>query len=262
MDYLAKKNPHIRDNDISFEEGPHIYTIKGERNTHTSVTTWVHSFFPKFDADEAIRKKRKSKNWIKDPLYGKTDKEIKAVWEANRDDAATKGTKMHYDIECFYNEQPSKENDSIEYKHFLKFAADYAHLKPYRTEWMVFHEEMKLAGSIDMVFENPDGTLQIFDWKRCKELRFVNTWQQAIPSCLGHLDDTNYSHYSLQLNIYKVILEQKYDKKITGLFLVVLHPNNESYKVVEVRDLQEDVHQLFDLRQMQLENDKLLRNAK
>ena len=29
--YLAKKNPHERDNDISFEEGPHIYTVKGNR---------------------------------------------------------------------------------------------------------------------------------------------------------------------------------------------------------------------------------------
>ena len=27
-------------------------------------------------------------------------------------------------------------------------------MTPYRTEWMVYHEELRLAGSIDMIFEN------------------------------------------------------------------------------------------------------------
>ena len=30
---LAKQNPHERDAHISFEEGPHIYTIDGEGAT-------------------------------------------------------------------------------------------------------------------------------------------------------------------------------------------------------------------------------------
>ena len=32
MDTLAKKNSHERDGHISFEEGPHIYTIDGDAN--------------------------------------------------------------------------------------------------------------------------------------------------------------------------------------------------------------------------------------
>ena len=42
--FLANKNPHPRDKDIIFDEGPHIYTIKGDSN-FTSVTTWNHSHF-------------------------------------------------------------------------------------------------------------------------------------------------------------------------------------------------------------------------
>ena len=30
MDFLAEKNLHERDSHITFEEGPHIYTIDGE----------------------------------------------------------------------------------------------------------------------------------------------------------------------------------------------------------------------------------------
>ena len=53
MDYLAKKHPHKRDLCITFDEGPHIYTINRDSN-YTSVTTWNHSHFEKFDADVII----------------------------------------------------------------------------------------------------------------------------------------------------------------------------------------------------------------
>ena len=38
----------------------------------------------------------------------------------NRNEAASAGTKLHYDIECTYN-NISVTNDSIEYKYFLDF---------------------------------------------------------------------------------------------------------------------------------------------
>jgi len=75
---------------------------------------------------------------------------------------------MHYDIECYYNQVPVS-NDSIEYTYFRQFLDENPHLLPYRTEWMIYHEDLKIAGSVDMVYRNPDGTLLIYDWKRCKE---------------------------------------------------------------------------------------------
>ena len=90
-------------------------------------------------------------------------------------------------------------------------------LKAYRTEWTVFHEELKIAGSIDMIFENPDGTLQIYDWKRCKEIAKAPAFNKySHIACIDHLPDTNYWHYCLQLNTYKAIIEEKYGKQVTG----------------------------------------------
>jgi nucleoside-diphosphate-sugar epimerase len=43
-----------------------------------------------------------------------------------------------------------------------------------KFEWMIFDEDLKLAGSIDMVYENPDGTLSIYDWKRSKDISKIN----------------------------------------------------------------------------------------
>ena len=181
-----------------------------------------------------------------------TREEIKSAWDLNRDKAAGAGTNMHYDIECYYNECPNK-NDSIEYKYFLSFVNDFPNLKPYRTEWMVFHEELRLAGSIDMVFDNGDGTLSIYDWKRCKEIKKIDQ-KNAITPCIEHLPDTNYWHYCLQLNTYKAILEEKYGKIITDLYLVCLHPENKnnSYLRIKVIDLQIEIKNLFEYRKNQL----------
>jgi len=256
MDYLAKKHEHPRDRNITFDEGPHIYTIDGESD-FMSVTTWNHSHFGHFDADKIIDKMMKSRNWSNSKYYGKTADEIKNQWETNRDEAANAGTAMHYNIECFYNGVAVDEKckDCDEWRYFEQFHNDYKDLKPYRTEWMIYDKELKFAGSVDMLFENEDGTLEIYDWKRSKEIKYDNQWQSAKTPCISHLDDCNYYHYCLQLNTYKAILEKNYGKTITGMYLVCLHPNNEnkSYQRIKVKDLSQEIEDLFEVRRKMLE---------
>jgi ATP-dependent exoDNAse (exonuclease V) beta subunit len=261
LTFLALKNPHPRDETITFDEGPHVYTIRTVANDgqfkydtgYTSTTTFVHSHFPKFNPDIAIRKMRGSRNWKKHECFGMTPKQIKKLWSDRGTSASTAGTKMHYDIECFYNDEP-RLNDSVEYSYFQKFEADRLapggfgeHLKPYRTEWVVYQEDLRLSGSIDMVFEAPDGTLQIYDWKRSKAIKKTNPWSSSMTECIEHLPDSNYWHYALQLNIYKTILETKYGKKVTDLFLVCLHPNNAngSYQLIRVPILKQEMSDLL-----------------
>lgn len=248
--YLAQKNPHPRDQHIEFDEGPHIYTVYGKTG-YTSVTTFIHQQFSHFDADGIIDGmiRRGKLNDPTNKYYGMTKEQIKQAWDANRDAAAGAGTQLHYDIECFYN-NITVNNDSIEYRYFQQFLADYPELKPYRTEWTVFYEEYKLSGSIDMIFENPDGTLQIYDWKRCREIVYDNHFQSAETKCIAHLPDTNFWHYAIQLNTYKTILEHKYGKKITGLYLVCIHPDNplRNYERIEVPVMEKEIADLFAYR--------------
>jgi hypothetical protein len=250
MDTLKNLHPHQRDSRIVFDEGPHIYYIDGSCEGYISCTTWNHSHFEHFDADAIIDKMMSSKNWPNNKYYGKTSDEIKQLWEQNRDQAAEAGTKMHLDIEYFYNQMEVK-NNSIEYQYFQQFVKDYPMLKAYRTEWTVFHEELKIAGSIDMIFENPDGTLQIYDWKRCKEIAKAPAFNKySHIACIDHLPDTNYWHYCLQLNTYKAIIEEKYGKQVTDMYLVCMHPDNKnkSYQRIKVADLQNEVKDLFKKR--------------
>lgn len=260
-DYLAKLNAHERDKFIEFDEGPHIYTVRGERG-YTSVTTWNHSHFSHFDADATIAKILASPNMSKPTYkyYGMTADQIKKMWDANRDQAAGSGTQMHYDIECFWNKMPVK-NDSVEFNYFLNFERDFREKNPgveaYRTEWMVYYEELKLSGSIDMVFINPDGTLRIYDWKRSKEIVHDSAFNKyALNPCIKHMPDTNFWHYALQLNTYKTILEHKYGKKVSELCLVCIHPDNpyKNYEIIPVPFLDKEMADLFENRRQQLES--------
>lgn len=253
---LSKINHHPRDDLIVFDEGPHIYTVNGDSN-YTSVTTWIHSHFKHFDADKVIKQMMASKKWSQNKYFNKTPEEIKAIWEANRDEAAKAGTKMHYDIECYYN-SVAVDNSSVEFSYFMNFVRDHPHLKPYRTEWMVWDEELRLAGSIDMVFfDERSSSLMIYDWKRSREIiRNKQFEEYSTTECISHLPDTNFWHYSLQLNTYKAILEKNYGKKVTDLRLVCLHPSNinKNYIIIDVPNLKEEIDELFSLRYKQITN--------
>lgn len=254
--YLAKKNSHERDARIVFYEEPHIYEIDGQQG-FTSVTTWNHSHFDHFDGEKIIEKMINSGK-TKDPnhkYYGKTREDILEIWEKNRVEASTAGTKMHYNIECFYNNM--EVNDpSIEFEYFMKFRNDNMNLEAYRTEWNVFHEEMKLSGSIDMLYKDTNnGEFYIYDWKRSKGIEFDSTFgKTAKTQCIKHVPDTNFWHYSLQLNVYRKILFEKYDINVTKLCLVVLHPENtsKSYDVIEVPFMDEELEKLWEFRKTQL----------
>lgn len=246
--FLSNKNKHVLDEYIKFDEGPHIYTIEGDSN-YTSVTTWVHKHFPKFDSDKIINNMMKSKNWENNKYYGMTKYEIKNLWRKNGKEAACAGTKMHEDIEHFYNNIEPK-NNSLEFSYFLKFHKKFSNLIPYRTEWMIYNKKHRLAGSVDMIFEKEDGTLEIYDWKRCKEITKVNNFNKfGLTEPVNHLPDSNYWHYCLQLNTYKYIIENDYGKNVSGMYLVCLHPNNKnkSYQRFKVVDLQKEIKQLLSL---------------
>jgi len=149
--------------------------------------------------------------------------------------------------------------DTPEWKYFMKFWNDCGHdLEPYRSEWEVFTDfidksstqerKIKLCGSIDMVFRRKsDGKFVIYDWKRSKEIKSENPFGNGLHP-LDHLPDTNYWHYTLQLNVYKWILETYYGLEVADLYLVILHPDNPSYRRMRLNILTEEVEDMIECR--------------
>jgi ATP-dependent exoDNAse (exonuclease V) beta subunit len=250
---LAYKNEHPRDKSVRFTESTHTYHINGSSKGIVSTTGFVHSFFGHFDADAAIAAMRKSPKWPQHEHYGKTDDEIKAIWEANRDLASGTGTKMHLAIEQYLNEAfgriDPKMKETKEWEYFLNFWRDYSDtLEPYRTEWEVWDDKYLLTGSIDMVFKDKKtGEFHVYDWKRSKEIKRSNPFQSGLGPA-SHMDDTNLSHYTLQLNVYRWFLETHYGLKIKDLCLIILHPNNANYLRIPVPRLEKEIQGMLAAR--------------
>jgi ATP-dependent exoDNAse (exonuclease V) beta subunit len=273
---LQSKFAHPRDRFIRFYNRGHKYEISCDHDSkYTSVTTWNHKHFPKFDADAVIQNIFKSKAWGPDHKYwGMSADEIKNSWKSNGEAVSGAGTNLHERIENFMNDKrftfqytqkelyeiyssdnKGKVDEQVEWEYFLQFVKDHPELKPYRTEWMIFDEDLKLAGSIDMVYENPDGTISIYDWKRSKDISKINTWNKfACNPLICHMPDSNFWHYALQLNTYKAILERKYEKTVTKLCLVRLHPDNQdkTYELLDVPILTKEIMELFEEREKEV----------
>lgn len=250
---LWVRNEHPRDKRLVFHEPSHTYYIDGDSTGVISVTGFLHAFFGHFDADATIDKMMKSPKWPDSKYFGMTKEQIKATWNENGRVASEAGTKMHLAIEMFMNEAthliPDDVLASVEWKYFLKFWKDHGEdLEPFKMEYEVFIEEIKLAGSIDAIFRRKsDGKFLIYDWKRSKEIKTENNFQSGLAP-LNHLPDCNYWHYSLQLNVYRYILEKHYNMEVADMYLVIMHPDNKSYKRMRLNRMDDEVELMIEAR--------------
>jgi len=243
MDLLSSKNHYERDERIQFSDSDHTYLID-EKNKAVSVTELIGRYFPKFDKDFWANKES-----IK---TGKPKNEILKKWDDLGKKARDLGTELHEQIENFYNSKEyirSKELDK-----FFKFHKNHIQDKyqPHRTEWRIFDEDKNLAGTVDMVYEKENGELFIFDWKRSKKIinsdgsiEKNNPFENGLNG-LSHLPSSDYVKYCLQQNIYKNILESKYDKKVSSMNLLILHPHLENYHIIQVESFKNEINYLLD----------------
>jgi hypothetical protein len=193
-----------------------------------------------------------SRNWPNSIYYGKTPEQIKAEWQQGNQ----LGTLLHDTIERYYNQEilSSQMIDpriQKEFVFFLQFVVDFGRLnpdwRPYRTEQYVFDEEYQISGAIDMTFVNSKGELWIVDWKRSRQIRKGNEYSVGkLP--LSHLENCNFNTYSLQLNLYRRLLERNYGKRIVKMDLLVLHPDNESYVPHSVEFMDAEIDAILAVR--------------
>lgn len=277
---LSIEHAHPRDSLIIFDEEPHDYYVKWPDGTMyskkdiLSVTTMISGHFSPFDGPvraEVMASERKPKHISE---YGEdmTAQSIQDTWK----ESARLGVMMHLQIERFYNGELKPGDADFpttrEFRMFLKFASEHAHLRPYRTEWIVFTDpSSRLCGSIDMVFVSDANdvtrtlTVELVDWKRAKTITMPNRYfkKGKEGSPCADLCGVNFNKYSLQLNVYAWILEtyyggppnsgpikyngKTYDRiKVGGMRLIKCHPNHrhEDYKSYTVADMRDKVKEL------------------
>lgn len=250
----AGRYPH--DADIDFEPGEHIYTCYGQRQL-VSVSAIIGHFFERFDAlSLAISQ------WER---YRKPVEESLDTWDRIGRMASEVGTFLHeqtenyfqrgrFETECVlnFNNQEERVSIEVEKQQFLRFVNDYQ-IKPYRQEWPVFDSDLYIAGTIDLICRNDDGTFTIYDWKRsAKVVNGVgNPIIEGYRGKKSHngldLPDTPYFHYCVQQNLYRHMLQRYYGINVRSMNLVVLHPDYPDYFVVPVPAMDDVVNRILDL---------------
>ena len=294
-DHLAKKYSHVYDQSIKFRECDHTYFVNwtGDKKEYCSdgiisVTGFIHINFTDFNTDIVITNMQSSKNWYKSKYYGMSRTEIKNKWQKIKEDASTAGTLMHYQIENMYNGSLPSEPYSKEFSQFLVYADKMKDkFLPFRTEWMLRSpKDYKLTGTIDMLyipkcpkerssFVNGRRVLHLrmSDWKRSKKISIYCPFSKTGIGICKDMPDTNFYHYSLQLNTYKYMLENWYkdmvvdgvlynDIKIDTMFLIVMHPETRTkYAELLVPNLQDRVKLLMEERKLQLTETKISKST-
>ncbi len=59
---------------------------------------------------------------------------------------------------------------------------------------------------------------------------------------VGHLPDSEFHHYCLQLSTYKVIIERNTNIKIGKLYIVWFNEVNDNYKIIECNYYEKEVY--------------------
>ena len=240
-------------NCYTFYESTHQYFYY-DKPVKQSVTQFIEQFFEPFDKIKASEKYAKKHNL--------SQEDVLADWEKKGNISTISGTIIHkyledyargkvFDIDYTPATVLNIENDVRErVAHLLKQAKQFHDdtlnkLIPIQCEYTVGIEDM-LAGNIDLLCWNVKlGEFQIWDYKNLKEFTSYNKYKKKALKEFSQYDDCHLTHYSVQLNLYKNILERKLGIKIGGCYLAHFSNTGNEYKIYECFDLQNECNQII-----------------
>lgn len=219
-------------NNITLKKESHRYILSTEPDfDFTSVTSFVGEFFEEFDANKIATKLVASY-----PKY--RDRSVESLiteW----DNSANHGTLVHKEIEeCIKSGiQPTDPKAIMGYRWLQRYLlkSDFD-LYP---EVIVYSKELKIAGTIDLLIKDrKTGLYTIIDWKTSKKIETSSfKGKTGINSASKNILDCNYNHYSLQLSLYRYILEEYYGINIQDQIIAHIQEDEvRSYLSIYMKD--------------------------
>lgn len=226
--------------------------MNGERAT--SVTKLISKAEKPFDAVYWSQRKADEE--------GVTVDEIKARWKLKADIACEKGTAVHEYVEnylsnkvfpypatsiraVFDGQDPvrPKYNKIIPLVH--KFCEDIkGRMIHVRSEFIVGDIEYGLCGMIDQIFYNKkSGKLELWDWKTNEKIDTESRYKLLSP--VDHLSNAKLDIYSLQLSLYKHIIQKNTNLELGDSYLTWFNEANKSYEIFKCHDYEIEVQDMI-----------------
>jgi hypothetical protein len=214
---------------IQFDEPTHTYTCEGQ--PLTSVTKLIKSLCIPFDADYWANRKAEER--------GISAEEVKAEWDAKREQGLSRGTNTHLYIEDVLRGQEDKRGslpllpEMKAFREFWKAIGGARANTPKEIEWVVGCPVLGVAGTLDALIQTPDG-LVLYDWKTGDKFLSNNRYQKLLHP-FADIADCEFNRYSLQVSLYWLLINRYTDLPITTAQIVHLQSGG-SYEVYTPRD--------------------------
>ena len=117
------------------------------------------------------------------------------------------------------------------------YKLSYNKLIPIRTEFIVYDEEYMIGGMVDVLFYNvKKGIFELYDWKTNKEYAFESKPPEYLKGKLFMLEECEHTIYSLQLSLYKYIIEKNIGIKLGDSYLVWASQANDLFYTYKAED--------------------------
>lgn len=250
------KNP--RGIEIVFTEDDHSYksVIDGSEVKYVSGTTFISRYFPQFDPYGTIAESCARKRGI-------TKEEIQAEWAEKARKSCIYGTKIHETCEDTLKGAKSLRNKPLDdrEKAAMRNAITMCGrlLKKGTVEGIekiVFDERLLIAGTVDLLMRSKkDGRLWILDHKSNSSIDMENRYNSFGKPPISHVPDTNFYHYSLQLNLYEYLMKYAgYIPMGEEVGKALLHITENGVKTYRVNDMQKEISAMVENHRMMMED--------
>ncbi len=231
---------------MKFFEDKHVY-INDDGENYVSVTTLIKKYEPHKDWEQIAAKYAKK--------VKKTTEEVQAAWKEEGRKAIEKGTTYHNMMESLYNDKgswivedeecivcPSPIVDGVKSAKSLKLE------QGVYPELLVYSHKYKVAGQADLV-EVVKNKINIKDYKTSKEIKkeSYKNWKTGYEKMLfplNNLMNSNFWHYSVQLNLYMYMLKTHNPNYKIGI-MEIHHIKDNEVEVHEVPNLQREIKALL-----------------
>ena len=240
---LIRKLSVFTDPNFVFEEEAHTYHYSDIK--YDSVTSYIKRFKTPFDKEYWSKKKAIER--------GVDVSVVLDEWQGKADVANDLGTRVHKWIEDFWSgdaKELTEEDEPAFAERIGKFMDLYEqrfkNLVPLSSELKIFCRKWKLAGTIDQPFlmwdeKQNKALFLIGDWKTNKEFRSDDHPKGRYKKLLhpfSHLWENHLNEYSIQVSLYRLMLEEEIGIESHGGFLCHIGPEGPA-KIHPIKDLRE-----------------------
>jgi hypothetical protein len=246
---------------VMLEPQEHVYIHRDTGIKYTSVTKVLSSIEPHFESEsiaEAIV--RQSDSAKQERYIGMNKNEILDYWQMLNDTANEYGTFVHETIEEYLLNQKWFFPDNDLQK---KIIDGYESLKIDEgiTMWperIMFSSEYELAGTADLIIDIDDEFFDVGDYKTNAEFNYFNKFGfKTLLSPFEHLQDCQYSIYTLQLSTYALMYQMEYPhKKCRQIWIGYWDKESETMSKIPVMYLKSEAMKLLQLHKSNQKNGK------